>query len=100
MKPTLFFLAALSLPLNAAAKTTSSFLDEVKKNETLLNAEARAKKLSSHEAAALRKDLYALERRSRAAARKGRELADDTGKSMQAELDKIAATLKAIEDGR
>lgn len=100
MKPTLFFLASLALPLNAAAKTASSFLDEVKQNETLLNAEARAQKLSRHEAAALRKDLYALERKSRAAARKGRDLADDTEKSLQTELDKIAAKLKAIEKGR
>jgi len=78
----------------AAQRDLSRLLARVQKNKTLVDAGAKARRLSGEEATQLRKDLASVERRARALTRKSRVRMERGLRSLDMELDEIGQKIR------
>lgn len=73
-----------------------AFLDELGRDRGLVNAEAKAKRLDKRDARQARRELDALERKAREAARKTKDLTADAERSLQTELNGIGERIRDL----
>ena len=79
---------------SAAQRDLARLLDRVKKNKSLVDAGAKARRLTAEEAARLRKDLASVEKRARALTRKSRARMERGLRSLDMELDEIGQKIR------
>jgi hypothetical protein len=79
---------------SAAQRDLTRLLDRVKQNKSLVDARAKARRLTAEEAAQLRKDLASVERRARALTRKSRVRLERGLRSLDMELDEIGQKIR------
>lgn len=79
---------------SAGQRDLARLLERVKKNKSLVEAGAKARRLSAEEAARLRKELASVEKRARALTRKSRARLERGLRSLDMELDEIGQKIR------
>ncbi|HXS99100.1 MAG TPA: hypothetical protein VN915_00325 [Elusimicrobiota bacterium] len=79
---------------SAAQRDLDRLLVRIKKNKNLVEAGAKARRLSADEAAQLRRDLASVEKRARALTRKSRSRMERGLRSLDMELDEIGQKIR------
>jgi flagellar motility protein MotE (MotC chaperone) len=79
---------------SAAQRDLTRLLDRVKQNKNLVDARAKARRISAGDAAQLRKDLASVEKRAKALTRKSRAHMERGLRSLDMELDEIGQKIR------